>query len=280
MLTDPLVDRLVALALEEDLALGDVTTDATIDAATVGEGRIAAKQTLVVAGVDVSERVFAAVDSAIELEWEAGDGDTVTAGQTIAMARGSVRSLLKAERTVLNFMQRLSGVATLSRRFADAVAGTDARVVDTRKTTPGWRVLQKRAVVAGGCHNHRASLGAGVLIKDNHVDAGGGVEAAIARVKDHAPHSLRVEIEVRTPFELEEAIKAGADVVLLDNMDLATLALCAKRARAAGVISEASGGVTLETVRQVAETGVDLISAGALTHSALSVDINMKVRPL
>ncbi len=243
MTLDPLVDKLVALAIEEDLALGDVTTEATIAAATRGVGRIRAKEELVVAGTDVAERVFAAVDPDIEIAWALGDGDAAARGDTIGTARGPVRSLLMAERAVLNFMQRLSGVATQARAFADAVRGTSARVVDTRKTTPGWRTLEKRAVAAGGCFNHRWSLGSGILIKDNHVDSGGGVAAVIARVR------------------------------------LDTLRRCADRARAAGVLSEASGGVVLETVRAIAETGVDLISAGALTHSAPSMDINMKVKP-
>ncbi|MFT7621883.1 MAG: nicotinate-nucleotide pyrophosphorylase (carboxylating) [Myxococcota bacterium] len=280
MIADPLVDRLVALALEEDLALGDVTTDATIDAETRGIGRLAAKETLIVAGQGVAERVFAAVDSDIVVEWQVAEGSEVGPGDVIGLVHGRVRSLLKAERPALNFMQRLSGTATLSRRFADAVKGTGARVVDTRKTTPGWRTLEKRAVTAGGCYNHRWSLGSGILIKDNHVDSGGGVAATIERVREYAPHGLKVEIEVRDEQELDEALGAGADIVLLDNMDLATLKRCADKTRAAGALSEASGGVTLDTVRAIAEAGVDLISSGALTHSAPSMDVHMKVKPV
>lgn len=279
MIADPFVDRLVGLALEEDLALGDVTTDATIGATVRGAGRIMAKQELVLAGTDVASRVFAAVDPTIEVVWHLTDGSSAQSGTIVGVATGPVRSLLRAERTVLNFMQRLSGTATLAREFADAVRGTGARVVDTRKTTPGWRTLEKAAVRAGGAYNHRFSLGSGVLIKDNHVDAGGGVAATIAAVREHAPHSLKAEIEVRNLEELDAALAARADIVLLDNMDLPTLREAAGRARAAGVLTEASGGVNLATVRAIAECGVDLISAGALTHSAPSVDLNMKVQP-
>jgi nicotinate-nucleotide pyrophosphorylase (carboxylating) len=280
MAFDPLVDRLVALALEEDLSLGDVTTDATIASNILGSGRLAAKEDLILAGRDVAERVFAAVDSSIDCEWLKEDGDSVEAGEVIAWVRGSVVSLLRAERTVLNFMQRLSGVATLTRQFTQAVEGLQTRIVDTRKTTPGWRTLEKSAVRVGGAYNHRFSLGSGVLIKDNHVDSGGGVARAIASARTHAPHVLAIEIEVRTLDELNEAIQAGADIVLLDNMTLEMLREAVARCRASGVRTEASGGISISTVRGVAETGVDFISSGALTHSAPSMDIHMKVRPL
>jgi len=278
MKANPLVDRLVSLALEEDLALGDVTTASTIDPSVAGVGRIAAKQALVVAGIDVACRVFNQVDPTITLEWQAADGSQVVPGQVIGIARGPVVTLLEAERTVLNFMQRLCGVATLTRAFADAVEGTGARVVDTRKTTPGWRTLEKAAVVAGGGFNHRFSLGSGVLIKDNHVDAGHGITGAIERARAAAPHGFKIEIEVRNENELAQAIEGGADIALLDNMSLEELTRCASLAREHGVMTEASGGVTLETVRAIAETGVDVISSGALTHSAPSVDIHMKVK--
>lgn len=278
MRIDPLTDRLVALALEEDLALGDVTSAATVDVAVVGEGRIAAKSPLVLAGVDVATRVFHAVDPSVELSWSCADGDTIASRQVVGVARGSVRSLLAAERTALNFLQRLSGTATLTRAFVHAVAGTGARIVDTRKTTPGWRTLEKAAVLAGGGGNHRFSLGSGVLIKDNHVDAGGGVGPAVRRARERAPHSLLVEVEVRTLAELDEALAARADMVLLDNMDTDTMREAVRRARAAGVRTEASGGVTLATVVGIAECGVDLISVGALTHSAPAADLHMKVR--
>jgi len=277
---DPLVDRLVTLALEEDLSLGDVTTDATIASSVTGEGRLAAKESLVLAGRDVASRVFSAVDTAIECDWLKTDGDTVNSGEVIAWIRGSVVSLLRAERTALNFLQRLSGVATLTRQFVQAVDGLPARIVDTRKTTPGWRTLEKSAVRAGGAYNHRFSLGSGVLIKDNHVDSGGGVTNAILAARAYAPHLLAIEIEVRTIEELNEAIDAGADIALLDNMSLTVMREAVGRCRDAQVLTEASGGIALDTVRSVAETGVDFISSGALTHSAPSMDIHMKVRPL
>jgi nicotinate-nucleotide pyrophosphorylase (carboxylating) len=244
----------------------------------VGEGRVAAKQALVVAGIDVSNRVFEAVDSEIIVLWHCNDGQPVQPGELLATVTGTVRSLLKAERTVLNFLQRLCGVATLTRAFVDAVAGTGAQIVDTRKTTPGWRTLEKAAVRSGGGANHRLSLGSGVLIKDNHIDAGNGIQGALERARAFAPHGLAIEVEVRSLDELDQAIAGQADIVLLDNMDVATLRVAAARAREAGVTSEASGGVNLATVRGIAETGVDLISVGALTHSSPSVDIHMKVR--
>ena len=278
MRADPLVDRLVALALEEDLGLGDPTTAATVPRGQEGLGRIVAKEACVVAGTDVAERVFRAVDPAVAVQWHLADGDGCDPGTVIGEARGPMAGLLRAERTVLNFLQRLSGIATLARAFAEATAGTGAVVVDTRKTTPGWRILEKRAVRAGGCANHRMSLGSGILVKDNHIEAAGGVAAAVRAARSQAPVGMQVEVEVRTAGELEEAIAAGADGVLLDNMPLDGLRRCAERARAAGLWTEASGGVTLERVAAVAACGVDRISAGALTHSARAVDIHMKVR--
>ena len=278
MICDPLADRLIDLALLEDLSLGDVTTEATISAKQRGVGTLGAKAPFTLAGVDVATRVFSRVDPGIEVNWNLRDGDRAAKGDIIGTVIGATRSLLMAERTVLNFLQRLSGVATLTRQFTDAVAGTRARIVCTRKTTPGWRVLEKSAVRAGGGQNHRFSLGSGVLIKDNHVDAGGGVTQAIAAARRYAPHSLTIEVEVRNAEELQEALDAGADVVLLDNMDRDTLRDSVAKARLAGVVCEASGGVTLERVRAVADAGVDLISIGALTHSAVAMDINMKIR--
>ena len=280
MAFDPLVDRLVSLALEEDLSLGDLTTDATIPPDILGKGRLAAKEPLIVAGCDVAQRVFEAVDSTISLDWLHDDGDSIQTGDTIAWAEGSVLSLLRAERTALNFIQRLSGVATLTRKFADSIEGLPTRIVDTRKTTPGWRTLEKAAVRAGGAFNHRFSLGSGVLIKDNHIDSGGGVQAAVESARQYAPHLMAIEIEVRSLDELRQAIASGADIVLLDNMDLSTLRSAVEICRDSGVKTEASGGISLETIRDVALTGVDFISSGALTHSAPSMDIHMKVKPL
>jgi nicotinate-nucleotide pyrophosphorylase (carboxylating) len=272
----PAVEALIALALEEDLGRGDVTAAAVFD----GDGGPAraillAKQGLVVFGLAVARRVFERVAPGSTFTPRVADGARVEPRTVVAEVSGPATGLLAAERTALNFLQRLSGVATLSARFADAVAGTGARVVDTRKTTPGWRALEKAAVRAGGCANHRADLGSGVLIKDNHIVAAGGVAAAVTRARAHAPHTLRIEVEVTTFAELEEALAAGADIVLLDNMDLPLLERCIARAHAGGVQVEVSGGVRLETIGAIARLGPDLISAGAITHSAQAVDISL-----
>jgi nicotinate-nucleotide pyrophosphorylase (carboxylating) len=273
----PSVARLIDLALDEDLGRGDVTTASVMtrggNDAAVATALVVARAPLVVFGLDVAAAVFAKVDARIELERRAADGDRVQKGDVLLVAHGPAASLLEAERTALNFMQRLSGVATASGRFADAVAGTRARVIDTRKTTPGFRVLEKAAVLAGGCGNHRFDLGSGVLIKDNHVIACGGVGAAVLRARARAPHSLRIEVEVDSITQLHEALAARADVVLLDNFTPAEVVDAVAIAHAAGVLVEVSGGITLETVRAYAEAGADLISAGALTHSAPAVDI-------
>ena len=278
------VDTLIDLALEEDLGRGDVTTESIFGSGSAsgfsGDGGAAravllAKQPLVVFGLDVAARVFSRVDAKIRLRALVADGAHVEPRTVIADVEGPAATILAAERTALNFLQRLSGVATLSSRFAAAVAGTRARVVDTRKTTPGWRALEKAAVRAGGCHNHRADLGSGILIKDNHVAAAGGVTTAVARARAHAPHTLRVEVEVTTYAQLEEALAAGAEIVLLDNMAPPLLEQCIARAHAGGVLVEVSGGVRLDTVGAIARLGPDLISAGAITHSATAVDISL-----
>lgn len=275
----PQVDRLIALALEEDVGTGDRTTLATIvdDAEVVG--RVLAKEDLVLAGLPYFARVFACVDPRVTVEAIAPEGARVSAGTVVARVRGSARALLVGERTALNLLQRLSGTATLTRRFVDAIAGTGARITDTRKTTPGMRVMQKHAVVAGGGSNHRFGLDSGVLIKDNHIAACGGITAAITRARAHAPHLLAIEVEAGTLDEVDEALAAGADILLLDNMSTPTLAEAVARVRASGraVLTEASGNLDLARVREVAATGVDLLSVGALTHSAAAADLSMKL---
>jgi nicotinate-nucleotide pyrophosphorylase (carboxylating) len=276
----PAVEALIALALEEDLGRGDVTAESVFP----GDGGPAraillAKQELYVFGFAVATRVFQRVDERVRLAPRVADGSRVEPRTIIADLEGPTTAILAGERAALNFLQRLSGVATLSARFAAAVAGTRARVVDTRKTTPGWRGLEKAAVRAGGCVNHRADLGSGILIKDNHIAAAGGVKTAVERARAHAPHTLRVEVEVTTFAELEEAILAGAEIVLLDNMDLALLEKCIGRARAANVLVEVSGNVRLDTVAAIARLGPDLISSGAITHSAPAVDISLEIVP-
>jgi nicotinate-nucleotide pyrophosphorylase (carboxylating) len=272
----PHVRRLIELALDEDLGRGDVTTAVTVGRAdTRAVAVMNARVELTVAGVDVAAAVFTMVDPRIEIEPVAADGDRLQPGATLLTARGPAAEILMAERTALNFVQRLSGVATMARRFADAVAGTSTRVVDTRKTTPGYRVLEKAAVLAGGCHNHRFDLGSGVLIKDNHIVACGGVGEAVTRARRDAPHPLRVECEVTDLDELEQALAAGVDVVLLDNMSPDQVREAAARAHARNVLVEVSGGITLATLRDHALAGADLISVGALTHSAPAVDIGL-----
>ena len=276
--TSPAVLRLIELALEEDLGRGDVTSE-ILD---IDDGElsacIVARESMVVFGLSVAAVVFQRVDPSVQVEMLRKDGDVLEAGQGAMRVTGRASSVLSAERTALNFLQRLSGVATMASRFAEAVKGSSARVVDTRKTTPGYRVLEKAAVRAGGCHNHRADLGSGVLIKDNHIVACGSVGEAVRRALAAAPHGLRVEIEVDTDAQLDEAIAAGAHIVLLDNMDVAQVAAAAKKAQAAGLLVEVSGGITLETVGEYARAGADIISSGALTHSAAAVDLGLDIR--
>jgi nicotinate-nucleotide pyrophosphorylase (carboxylating) len=275
---DPaLVRSLVESWLAEDLGRGDVTTRAVVPLDRFGRARLEAREAGVIAGLDVAKACFE-VTSEGAITWEAkvGDGQPVAAGDVLAFLEGPLAPVLAAERTALNVLARLSGVATLTRRYVDAVSGTGARVVDTRKTTPGMRALQKYAVRAGGGSNHRFGLDDGVLIKDNHIVAAGGVAAAVRRALEVAPHGLRVEVEVTTINELDEALAAGADSVLLDNMTPKTVALAVQRT-GGRVPLEVSGGVTLDTIRDYADTGVDLISVGALTHSAPTIDLALEV---
>lgn len=266
--------HLIELALEEDLGRGDVTTSSTVgEDGRVVAGAIVARQPLVVYGIEVAMAVFARVSGDIEVKACVADGDQVIAGTEVLRLRGPSAAILQAERTALNFMQRLCGVATHSKRYADAVAGTSTKVVDTRKTTPGYRMLQKAAVLAGGCANHRFDLASGVLIKDNHIVACGSVAAAVSRAKQRAPHSLRIEVEVETHEQLTDALDAGADVVLLDNMTPDKVKAAVETAHARNVLVEVSGGITLETIGDYAHAGADYISVGALTHSAPSVDL-------
>lgn len=274
----PAVARLIDLALDEDLGRGDVTTDTVVrEVDRAVDAVIAARRPLVVFGLDVAAAVLHRVDAALTTRALVADGTAVAAGQAVLAIHGPARSILKAERTALNFLQRLSGVATQSRRFAEAVAGTGARVVDTRKTTPGYRMLEKAAVAAGGCANHRFDLGSGILIKDNHIAACGSVQVAVERARERAPHPLRIEVEVDTLEQLDEALEAGAEIVLLDNMTVEQVVVAAALAHARGALVEVSGNVTLETVRGYADAGADLISVGALTHSAPAVDLGLDV---
>ncbi len=272
----PAVESLIRAALEEDLGRGDLTTRLTVDPGVAGRAEIVAKQAGVLAGGPIVGRVFACLGSTTTVDLLAQDGDGFAVGDVLVRLQGSAADLLEGERVALNFLQRLCGVATSSRRYADAVAGTSARVVDTRKTTPGFRVLEKYAVRMGGCHNHRGGLDDGILIKDNHIVAAGGVTAAVERARAGAPHTVKVEIECSDLAQVDAAIAAGTDAILLDNMNLDQLRAAVKRI-AGRVVVEASGGVTLDTVRGIAETGVDIISVGALTHSAPAIDLSMRL---
>jgi len=274
----PSVHRLIELALEEDLGRGDVTSEALIPPDREAVGEVLVKARGVIAGLEVAAAVFRAVDPTLAWEALARDGEAVSPGQVVARVSGRARSILAAERTALNFLQRLSGIATLTARYVEALRGTRARLTDTRKTTPGWRYLEKMAVRAGGGHSHRLDLAGGILIKDNHLAlSGNDIPAAIRAVREQAPHTLRVEVEVTSLAGVEAALAAGAEVILLDNMSLEEMrravALVSGRA-----LLEASGGITLETVRAVAETGVDLISSGAITHSATALDLSLEIR--
>jgi nicotinate-nucleotide pyrophosphorylase (carboxylating) len=269
----PLVDR----ALAEDLAGGDLTSEATVSSETRAVARTVAKCEMVLAGGDVFATVFHRVDGDVNLEQHFADGARVGPGTVLFTARGRATSLLMAERTALNFLQRLSGIATLTRRYVDALPpGVSTRITDTRKTTPGLRLLERAAVRAGGAHNHRDMLGSAVLIKDNHIAAAGGIGIAIARARERAPHTSRVEVEVETLTALDEALAAGADIVMLDNFDAAELAEAVQRAKGRALV-ELSGGITLERIPDLARAGVDAISVGALTHSAPAADISLDI---
>ncbi len=277
MLT-PRTDHLIDLALDEDAGLGDVTTRAIFSARDRARGFIDAKQDLVVCGLEIAARVFARVDPTLKISLLARDGDRVKRGARVMSIAGPTAGMLTAERTALNFLQRLSGIATLSRRFADAVAGTGVRIADTRKTTPGWRALEKYAVRCGGCFNHRSSLGEHVMIKDNHIAAAGSLARAVKLARAAAPHLAKIEVEAKTLTEVKEALRARADVILLDNMAPEMIRRAVALIAGAAVI-EVSGGVRLDTLRSYALPGVDVISIGALTHSATAVDLSLDVLP-
>ncbi len=267
---DPILKR----ALAEDIGTGDVTTLATIAPGTEAGAELVAKEDFVLSGIDVARRVFHLLSAETAFEKLIEDGQKVKRGEVLAWIKGDAAVLLQGERVALNLLQRMSGVATLTASFVKAVEGTGAVVVDTRKTTPGLRVLEKYSVRMGGGGNHRMALYDAVLIKENHVAAAGGITTAVSRAKSSVPHTQKVEVEVRNQEEVAEALEAGADILLLDNMSLdelrAAVALVGDRA-----VTEASGGVNLETIRDIAETGVGLISVGALTHSYRAVDISM-----
>jgi len=275
-----IIEEAVARALSEDHGLaGDMTSAATIPAGQMGEARLTAREAGVVAGLDVARAAFRALDPCIAFDACASDCAHVGPGTLLARVGGNTRALLGAERVALNFLGRMSGIATLTARYADAVSGTGAKISCTRKTTPGLRALEKYAVRAGGGVNHRFGLFDGILIKDNHVAAAGSVAAAIQRARASAGHMVRIEVEADTFAQLDEALAHGADVILLDNMSSENLREAVWRVNGAALL-EASGGVDLSTVGKIAQTGVDLISVGALTHSAVCLDVALDFEAL
>jgi nicotinate-nucleotide pyrophosphorylase (carboxylating) len=278
MLPRPLVDAIVERALAEDLGGGDLTAEACVDPGARARAVALAKSPLVVCGGDVFRRTFELLDPDARFERLVADGEDAADRRPIWRVEGNARALLMAERTALNLVQRMSGTATVARRYVRALpVGSATRITDTRKTTPGLRLLERYAVRCGGAHNHRDTLGSAVLIKDNHLLAAGGVATAVRRARERAPHTSKIEVEVASLAQLDDALAAGADVILLDNFDTATLREAVGRAatRSPRPLLEASGGITLERIAELGATGVDLISVGALTHSAPSADISL-----
>jgi nicotinate-nucleotide pyrophosphorylase (carboxylating) len=268
------IERIVKTALEEDLGLGDITTEATIPPGGSARADLVAKEDFTLAGLDVAASVFQRLDPSVAFEKISEDGHSVRKGEVIAWIKGSPAVLLQGERVALNLMQRMCGIATMTAAYVAETAATKAIIVDTRKTVPGLRALDKYAVRMGGGRNHRIGLFDGVLIKENHIDAAGGITAAVERARQRVPHTIKIEVETTSMSEVEEALAVAADIIMLDNMTLEQLRqgveLIAGRA-----LVEASGNVTLERVAEIAATGVDLISVGALTHSVKAADISM-----
>lgn len=274
------IGRLIDLALEEDLGdLGDVTSAAVVPSGLKGCGAFVARQPAVIAGTDVVARVFARVDRRVRVRFEVRDGDRVVPGQVLGTAAGPLRSLLAAERTALNFLQRLCGVATRGRQACEALGSGRCRLLDTRKTTPGWRTLEKAAVRAGGGANHRFGLFDGILIKDNHVAAVGSVASAVARARAGRRGAMPIEVEVTSLDQLKDALAAGADVVMLDNFPPEAVPEAVRRAAGRARV-EVSGGVTFERLPAIAAAGADFVSLGSITHSAPAIDISFELEPV
>lgn len=268
------LDSVIENALKEDIHTGDITTLAVVTEGRKASARLIAKEPLVLAGIKVAERTFHLLDPSICFKAGFADGDRLVQGDLIAEVSGDAAQLLQGERVALNFLQRLCGVATLTSRYVEAVKGTSARIVDTRKTTPGLRMLEKYAVRVGGGTNHRTGLYDGVLIKENHIAAAGGIGEAVRRARAYIAHTIKIEVETETLEDVRESLDAGADIIMLDNMTLEQMREAVAVIGGKALV-EASGGVNLETVRAIAETGVDIISVGSLTHSARAMDISM-----
>jgi len=270
------IDTIIDTALEEDVGPGDITTSAIIDSSLKGKAQLLAKEEILLAGIGIFSRVFSRLDPEIVVECRYHDGDVIRKGVAIGTVTGSMRGILSAERTALNFLQHLSGIATLTSQYVEKTDPSTVRVIDTRKTTPGLRVLEKYAVRMGGGFNHRFGLFDGILIKDNHIAAAGSISEAVKKTRATVPHTLKIEVEVEDIKGLEEAMGAGADAILLDNMSVKEMKEAVSIA-GGRVLLEASGGITLETIEAISKTGINLISVGAITHSARSVDISLEV---
>ena len=275
LFNNPQVEQIITLALNEDIGTGDITTLSTIPADKTATGRFVAKEDMIICGIDLAAHIFGRVDPSIKLKANFKDGDAVKKGDVIAVVSGNAQNVLTGERTALNFMQRLTGIATRTHASVAEVAGTNAKITDTRKTTPGLRVLEKYAVRIGGGTNHRFNLADGVLIKDNHIAVSGGIQNAVKNARAVIPHTLKIEVEVETKQQLAEALDAGADIIMLDNMSNDLMRECVGIVAGRALV-EASGNMGEKSLREVAETGVDIISVGALTHTVKAADISLK----
>lgn len=276
MLQQAYIDKLIRTALEEDIHYMDVTTDNLLPDSHTSEAYYLAKDTGVLCGIDIAKRVFELVGGQFQMDIRMQDGEIVQKGDIIATISGSTKTLLKGERTALNILQHMSGIATATRKCVDLVAGTNAKITDTRKTLPGLRPLQKYAVTIGGGRNHRYNLSDGAMLKDNHIDAYGGITPAVEALRQKIGHMVKIEVEVRTLDELQEALETGVEIIMLDNMNCQDMAKAVEITKGRALL-EASGNVTAENIREIAETGVDIISLGALTHSVKCFDISMRI---
>lgn len=268
------IEPMISRALEEDWGYGDWTTDLCVPAATMAQARLIAKEPLVVAGLDVVATVFRLVDANVRVEFQCENGQALAAGDCIGTFSGKARSILRSERVALNFFGRMCGIATMTRNFVDAIGGTKTQLLDTRKTTPGLRILEKSATVTGGARNHRFGLCDGVIVKENHIRAAGGIKIAVEKLLESLPPTLKIEVEASTLDEVQEALDAGADLIMLDNMSVAEMAMAVRSVRGRAYL-EASGNVTLDNARKIADTGVDFISTGSIIHSARWSDVSL-----
>ncbi len=273
------IDRIIKNALEEDLGPGDITTDAIIGPDITGKAVLEAREDIILAGLPVFMRVFSILDPKVTFETFYEDGTSVPAGKVVCTIKGGMAPILKAERTALNLIQRMSGIATITSRYVEKAGSSRVKILDTRKTAPGLRLLDKYAVPLGGGHNHRFGLYDAVLIKDNHIAVAGGIKRAVEAVRLNAPHGIKIEVEVEDLNGVNEALEAGADIILLDNMTPEQLKNAVKLVSGRALL-EASGGITIENIKEIAATGVDMISIGALTHSVRAVDLGLEISSL